>query len=71
MTARESTYGCPRGHRWRDLSGVAAPLVNIKCPHCGETATLVTSRHDKIVHRWHVQPLRHLSADVPPLGSCS
>lgn len=63
----QCTYGCPRGHRWCDLSDVAAPLVNIKCPHCGATAMLEGS-HDHIVHTWPVQPVRHLSADVPPPG---
>lgn len=76
QSRRQSTptylYACPNDHRWRDESGVAAPLANIKCPHCGTTAMVVVSRTAKIVrHPEHVQPLRTLTADVPvdPGGS--
>lgn len=51
-------YICPAGHEWVDHSNVEAPLVNIKCPHCGTTAM----RHYGAVaaNQWTVQPLRTL-----------
>lgn len=60
-------YICPDWHRWEDHSGVEAPLVNIKCPHCGKTAT----RHGRAraVNRWPVQPLRTLTLDTRDFDS--
>jgi hypothetical protein len=62
MTQPRPLYVCPDGHRWEDHSGVDAPPVNIKCPHCGKTA--MRHHRARAVNRWNVQPLRTLTLDT-------
>jgi hypothetical protein len=61
-------YACPNQHRWRDESSVEAPLVNIKCPHCGLTAMRLPDPRAAKARAWSVEPPRTARFTIPPGG---
>jgi hypothetical protein len=64
----QAVYGCPNQHRWRDESDVDAPLVNIKCPHCGVTAMRLPDMRDAKGRAWSVEPSRTVRFTIPRRG---